>query len=89
MKIQVNLSKEEAEAFKNFQEMCKPQEVPETDFVKTLFYMGIEAANQRLAEMVQDYAKLNKEELAASGITVIEEDGGVRLEETKPSDEAE
>jgi hypothetical protein len=51
--------------------------------------MGIEAANQRLAEMVQDYAKLNKEELAASGITVIEEDGGVRLEETKPSDEAE
>jgi hypothetical protein len=89
MKLQVNLSKEESEAFKNFTEMCKPQEVSDHDFIKTLFYMGIEAANARLAEMVQDYAKLNKEELAASGITVVEEDGGVRLEETKASAEEE
>lgn len=83
MKLQVNLSKEESEAFKNFMEMCKPQEVSELDFVKTLFYMGIEAANTKLAAMVQDYAKENKDELAASGITVIEEEDGVRLAETE------
>ena len=83
MKLQINLRKDEAEAFKNFQEMCKPQEVSDIDFIKTIFYMGIEAANARLAEMVQDYAKENKEELAASGITVIEEEDGVRLAETE------
>lgn len=89
MKLQVNLRKDEAEAFKNFMTMCKPDEVNETDFIKTLFYMGIEAANNRLAQMVQDYAKENKDELAASGITVIEEEDGVRLAETETLAEEE
>jgi hypothetical protein len=86
MKLQINLKKDEAEAFKNFTEMCKPGDVSDSDFIKTLFYMGIEAANARLADMVQEYAKENKEDLASSGITVIEEEDGVRLEETQPSE---
>ena len=84
MKLQIKLSKDEATAFKNFASVCKPEEISDDDFIKTVFVTGIEALNRQLAQMVQQYASENKEELAASGITVIEdEDGGVRLEETK------
>jgi uncharacterized alpha/beta hydrolase family protein len=82
MKLQIKLSKDEAIAFKNFASVCKPEDVSDDDFIKTVFVTGIESLNQQLAAMVHQYAAENKEELAASGITVIEdEDGGVRLEE--------
>ena len=83
MKLQIKLSKDEAIAFKNFASVCKPVEVKDEDFIKTVFITGIEALNQQLAEMVKKYAAENKEELAASGITVIEgEDGDIKLAET-------
>ena len=83
MKLQVKLSKDEAIAYKNFAEVCNPQEITDEDFIKTVFVTGIESLNQQLSDMVQKYASENKEELAASGITVIEnEDGQVKLAET-------
>lgn len=84
MRLQVNLSKDEAIAFKNFASICKPQEVSDEDFIKTIFLTGIEGLNQQLADLVKKYAKENKEELAASGITVLEsDDGEIKLASTK------
>ena len=89
MRLQINLSKDEALAYKNFTDVCKPDGITDDQFLKTVFITGIEAMNKQLADLVQEYAKANKEELASSGITVIEnEDGGVTLSET-PSDEEE
>jgi len=83
MKLQIKLSKDEAIAYKNFAEVVKPQEITDDDFMKTVFVTGIESLNKQLSDMVQKYASENKEELAASGITVIEnEDGQVKLAET-------
>jgi hypothetical protein len=80
MKIQIKLSKDEAEAFKNFSSLVKPQEISDDDFMKTVFVTGCEALNQQLSNLVQQYAKENQEELAASGITVVEgDDGSVQL----------
>lgn len=84
MKLQIKLSKDEAQAYKNFAGMCKPEDISEDMFIKTVFITGFEAMNKELAEMVQKYAAANKEELAASGITVFEDaDGEVRLAETE------
>ena len=83
MKLIIKLSKDEALAYKNFAEVCKPVEVTDSDFMKTVFITGIEAMNKQLAEMVQKYAAENREELASSGITVIDqEDGSVKLAST-------
>lgn len=83
MKLQIKLSKDEAIAYKNFATACKPQEITDDDFIKTVFVTGFEALNKQLAEMVQKYASENKEELASSGITVFEDsEGQVRLAET-------
>jgi len=84
MKIQIKLSKDEAEAFKNFSNVVKPEEISDDDFMKTIFVTGCEALNQQLAQMVQQYAKENQAELESSGITVVEgEDGQVRLMESE------
>jgi hypothetical protein len=83
MRLHINLNKDEGLAFKNFAEVCKPQDVTDADFMKTIFLTGVESMNEKLAEMVRKYASENREELAASGITVLEgEDGRVQLAET-------
>lgn len=88
MKLQIKLSKDEAVAYKNFAEVCKPEEISNDDFMKTVFITGIEALNQQLANLVQAYAKENREELASSGITVIDgEDGTVKLADSATLEE--
>ena len=83
MKLQIKLDKDQSIAFKNFASVCKPDDVTDHDFIKTIFLTGVEAMNKELASLVQQYAKENKEELAASGITVLEdEDGKVQLAES-------
>jgi len=83
MRLQINLTKDEAIAYKNFAQVCKPLDITDADFMKTVFITGIEALNRQLAELVQKYAKENKEELASSGITVFEgDDGEVKLAST-------
>lgn len=60
--------------------MVKPEEVSDDDFMKTVFVAGCEALNRQLQQLVQKYAVENQEELAASGITVVEgDDGQVQL----------
>ena len=83
MKLIIKLSKDEALAYKNFADVCKPVEITDSDFMKTVFITGIEAMNKQLAELVQKYASENREELATSGITVLDqEDGSVKLAPT-------
>lgn len=90
MKIQIKLSKDEAEAFKNFTNVVKPEEISDDDFMKTIFVTGCEALNQQLSQMVQQYAQANQEELASSGITVVEEDdGSVKLVDSDSVDAVE
>ena len=84
MRLQINLSKDEALAFNNFASVCKPEEVSDEDFLKTVFLTGIEGMNKQLADLVKKYAKENKEDLASSGITVLEdEDGEIKLASTE------
>ena len=83
MRLQINLSKDEALGYRNFADICKPEEITDADFMKTVFLTGIEAMNQQLADLVKKYAAENKDDLAASGITVIEgEDGDIKLADT-------
>ncbi len=84
MKLLIKLSKDEAQAYKNFADMCKPEDMTEDMFMKVVFITGFDQMNKSIAESVQKYAAANKDELAASGITVFEdEDGEVRMAETE------
>jgi len=93
MKIQIKLSKDEAEAYKNFSQGIKPEELSDQDFMKTIFFKGCETLHAELQGLMQKFAKENQEELEASGIMVVEgEDGDVKLmsaEKSEPQENVE
>lgn len=70
MKLTVKLSKVEAEAFKNFMETVKPEQVSEDDFLKVIFRMGVEKMETDLMEQTRSFVEQNKESLEASGFDV-------------------
>jgi Zn-dependent M16 (insulinase) family peptidase len=72
MKLQVKLSKIEAQAFKNFMDTVKPTEVSEDDFMKAIFRVGMEEMERKLVEAAQEYVEEHREELAASGVDLSE-----------------
>lgn len=76
MKVIINLQKDEGLAFKNFSELVRPASISEPEFMKAIFLTGIEAMQARLTQTIKDYAKANKNELASSGIEVIEDENG-------------
>ena len=65
MKLQIKLSKEEAQAFKNFTEMVKPPEIDEADFLRGIFKIGVETMEMKLMEAVQKHAEENNIDLTA------------------------
>jgi len=72
MKLTIKLSKDEAQGFKNWTSVVKPDQVAEEDFLKQIFFNGIEHLNDKLQkiseEVIRDAAL--KEKLAASGIEI-------------------
>ena len=72
MKINIKLSKDEAEGFKNWANLVRPDTISDEDFFKQIFFNGIEFLNQKLQQISQQI--INDPEirknLEASGINV-------------------
>jgi len=60
MKIQIKLSKEEAEGFKNFCNL-KPPEMTDDIFYKQIFFAGCNAMTQQIQDMVEQHQKAQEE----------------------------
>ena len=69
MKFQLKLNKEEAEAFKNFSNTVKPDNVNMNDFVRSIFFNGVRALEEQLTQNLVQHMEENKEEYEASGVT--------------------
>jgi hypothetical protein len=76
MKIQVKLDKEQTEAFKSFSDTLKPPNVDNDHWFKMIFFMGIEAINEKMYKVAQEAAEEKAKDLEASGITIVEDDEG-------------
>lgn len=88
MKLTIKLNKDEAQAFKNFTESLQPDGMSYDTFIKQVFIAGFNTINMQAMQETRDYVLANKEELAASGINVIEdENGAIRLEDSNTASE--
>jgi len=70
MKLTIKLSKDEAQGFKNWTDVVKPPELSQEEFLKQIFFNGIEHLNdklQKVSEQIMKDAAL-QEQLSASGI---------------------
>jgi len=77
MKLTFKLSKDEAESFKNWSEVVKPEGIDENQFLKTIFFNGIEALNKQLSEI----AEKEKDKLIAAQALQAQKDAA---NETQP-----
>ena len=74
MKLQIKMGTEEAEAFKNFMGELRPQHVAEEDFIRTIFYKGVEKFQEELMEQMQQYMEDNKDSIDASALEAMGHD---------------
>ena len=79
MKLQIKLDKEQSEAFKSFSETLKPQEADQDQWLKMIFFTGIETINEKVYQMAQELSEEKAESLEASGITIVEEEDGLHV----------
>ena len=54
MKLTIKLSKEESQGFKNWASLIKPPEIAEEEFLKQIFFNGIEHLNDKLQKISMD-----------------------------------
>lgn len=87
MKILLKFNKEEAQAIKNFMEMVKPPEIPQDDFMKGIFKMGVETMETRLMEAVKKHAEDHDMDLSSVGLkeVPVEDASGGTLEDPRLS----
>jgi hypothetical protein len=64
MKVTLKFNKDEAEGFTNFCKLAKPENLSQDDFVKFLFYKGVEALQKDFAERLEQFRQENPDEFA-------------------------
>ena len=69
MKFQLKLNQEEAEAFRTFANSVKPEEIPMNDFIRSIFFRGVQALEKQITDDLVKHMEENKDEYAASGFT--------------------
>lgn len=72
MKLTIKFSQDEAQALKNWTNQVKPPQLDEDTFYKQVFFNGIGALNQQLAEMAKTSLKDEsvREQLRQAGVDV-------------------
>jgi len=69
MKFNLKLNQEETEAFKNFANTVKPEEIGMDDFVRSIFFSGVRSLEEQLTNNLVQHMEANREEYEASGFT--------------------
>jgi len=64
MKVTMKFGADEAQGFTNFCKLAKPENMSQDDFVKFLFYKGVEALQKDFAAKVEEFRQNNPEEYA-------------------------
>jgi|TARA_R100001530_G_scaffold132756_1_gene105459 hypothetical protein len=79
MKFTVKMGKDESEAFKNFMEQLRPDDVSEDNFIRTIFYKGVEKFQEELMENMKSYLEDNKDNIDASAIEALGSDASALM----------
>ena len=87
MKIQFNLTEQEAVAFKNFYQAINTNGVTEEDFTKSAFMIGLQQMERIIIEKTLEAQKKAEEEAATEEPEIVE-DETEETEEWKPPEQS-
>ena len=68
MKVSFKLDKEESEGFEAFMGTVKPNDLAKEDFIRIIFFKGVESLNKEFSQIARDYAEQKAGELALEGV---------------------
>tara|TARA_R110000824_G_C15211684_1_gene676659 strand:+ start:544 stop:897 length:354 start_codon:yes stop_codon:yes gene_type:complete len=85
MKFQLKLDKQEAEAFRNFANTVKPENINMNDFVRSIFFNGVRSLEEELTKNMVKHIQENREEFEASGFTFDPEGNLTGVDESSTS----
>jgi len=68
MKFQLKLNKEETEGFKEFSTHLKPADMNDQEWLRAIFYKGLEKIQQDLMEGMEKYMEEHADEMDASAM---------------------
>lgn len=68
MKLQIKLGKEEATAFTAFSKSMKPEGISDDEFLKMIFFVGIDSVQKALQENLVKHIESNREEFEKKGL---------------------
>ena len=68
MKIVIKLAKDEAEGFLGFKKTMLPEGANEEEFIKAVFFMGLEQFHKNALNMMNKYVEENEDKLKQDGI---------------------
>lgn len=63
MKITFKLNNNETEAFTNFQNQTKPDNISESDFIKSVFFLGLSTLETNLTKRIEEELAANDPEV--------------------------
>tara|TARA_R110000782_G_scaffold102791_5_gene190173 strand:+ start:9464 stop:9826 length:363 start_codon:yes stop_codon:yes gene_type:complete len=69
MKFQVKLNQEEGDAFRNFMNSVKPDHINVDEFVRSIFFSGVQTLERTLTENLVTHMEANRGEFEASGFS--------------------
>lgn len=67
MKLTIKLGAEEAEGFRNFMSVTRPEEVSEEEYLRSLFFHGIERLKEQLEAVAREKMGIMASELDEVG----------------------
>ena len=70
MKVTIKLNKDEALAFKNMKKSLLPEGTDDDQFLKSIFFMGLEQFHHNTMRAMHEYIKENEEKLRSEGVDV-------------------
>ena len=68
VKVSFKLDKEESEGFEAFMGTVKPNDLAKEDFIRIIFFKGVESLNKEFSQIARDYAEQKAGELALEGV---------------------
>jgi len=81
MKFQLKLNKEETEGFKSFSEQLKPDDMNDGEWLRAIFYKGLEKIQEDIMAGMQQYMEEHKDEIDASAMGLIDQASAVHAPE--------
>ena len=69
MKFQLKLNQEEAEAFRNFVNTVKPENIELEEFIRSIFFRGVQSLEQQITQDLVKHMEENRSDYEASGFT--------------------